>query len=140
VSLPDWASERIAQEVEAYLRRPDSGGDGGLAEAVYRLRAWPVYGDIGGTLLLGADGEVYSQVHDTMAVGPESDPGWRTLAWAAAVEKVPELRALLPARPAGIPDCLACEGFGRVQVTQQVYVWCGGCNGQGWQWPVASSS
>lgn len=133
MAIPSWASELIAREAEAYLQRAGPSGDATLIEAVLRLRAWPVYGDIGGTLLLAADGTVHCQDHNTMVVGPESDPRWQSRAWAAAAEQVPELRPLLPERPLGVPACAACQGTGRVQVTLRTRLWCGSCWGLGWQ-------
>jgi hypothetical protein len=106
-----------------------------LIEAARRLRAWPVYGDLGGVLLVAADGAVHYQEHNTMEARPEPDPRWRSLAWAAAAELVPELRPLLPKQPAGVPECPACGGTGRVQVTRHTPAWCGGCWGLGWRRP-----
>src|SRR5262249_33787606 len=97
--IPAWASARIEQEVENYLAEtPDR--DPSLTEVVRRLRAWPVYGDVGGVLLLAADGQVYCRNNNTMEVSPEPNPGGRVLAWAAASAVAPELRTLLPSRPA----------------------------------------
>ena len=97
-----------------------------------------MYGDIGGSLFLGTDGEVHRQDHDTMEVAPEPDLRWRALAWAAAAEKVPELRAIPPARPGGVANCPGCHGAGRLTEATKVgqRLWCAGCWGLGWQWQV----
>jgi hypothetical protein len=131
--IPEWGTARIEQEVAAYLARSTATGDQFLPAAARRLRAWPVYGDVGGVLLVATDGTVYCRGHDTDEVLPEPDPNWRTLAWAAAARLVPELRALLPERPPGYPVCSACGGLGRQQVTQQSWCWCGACWGAGWR-------
>jgi hypothetical protein len=125
--LPAWASARIQREVEAFQSEDTS-----LVELVQRLRAWFVYGDLGGSLLIGIDGEVYSQDHNTMECRPEPDPRWRQLAWVVAAEQAPELRALLPARPPNTPDCPGCGGAGRIPMGQVSPI-CGGCWGLGWQ-------
>jgi hypothetical protein len=137
MTLPPWASERIAREVDAFLQRPAVGPDEALAEAARRLRAWPVWGGMGDTLLLGTDGEIHCQHGNTMEVRPMRDLRWRTLAWIAAAEQVPELRALLPACPVDVPDCPGCLGSGRVQLTPHTSLWCGSCWGLGWQRPEA---
>jgi hypothetical protein len=134
-SIPSWASDLIAREVDSCLQHPNPRQHRALTEAVRRLRAWPVYGDIGGTLLLGADGEVYCQDHTTMEARLEAEPGWRTLAWVVAAERVPELRVLLPERPPGVRDCPPCGGSRLVHVTPVTHVWCGACWGLGWERP-----
>jgi len=133
ILLPAWASECIARAVGAFLARADSSKDADLVRVAGELRAWPVYGDLGGVLLLAPNGAVYCRDNNTMEVRPELDPGWRQLAWAAAAEAVPELRPLLPARPDDAPDCTGCGGVGQVQITPNCRVWCGSCWGQGWR-------
>jgi hypothetical protein len=131
--IPAWARERITHESDAYLAEAQPSRDHSLDPIVRNLAAWPVYGDVGGVLLITPDGEVYCRDHNTMEVRAETDPRWRTLAWAAAVEQVPELRELLPLRPAGTPDCEACGGSGHVALTAVLRAWCGACWGLGWQ-------
>jgi hypothetical protein len=131
--IPTWARAHIVRAAEAYLARSASRQDASLDEVVRTLVAWPVYGDLGGTLLVSADGAVYCQDHNTLEVHLESDPGWQRLAWAAAAEKIPELRELLPARPTDTPTCEACGGTGHVQVTPASQAWCGACSGIGWK-------
>src|SRR5262245_15144421 len=48
VVIPGWASERIGREVDAYLARGGSPQDTDLTRVAGLLRAWPVYGDLGG--------------------------------------------------------------------------------------------
>ncbi len=133
MEIPGWANDLISREAEAYLQRAGPTADPALVEAVHRLRAWPVYGDIGGTLLLAADGTVYCQDHGTMEVALESRSENRLLAWVEAAEQKPELRRLLPQRPPGTPPCPACDGAGRVQLTPTMRVRCGVCCGLGWR-------
>ncbi len=53
--------------------------------------------------------------------------------WAAAAREVPELRTLLPGRPADCPNCSVCGGAGWLQLTERTWCWCGGCWGLGWR-------
>jgi hypothetical protein len=130
--IPAWASERISREVDATLASPDFADcDPTLASAIQHIRVWPVYRDLGGTLLLGVDGEVYTQNHNTMEIAPESDLRWRLVAWVSAAERVPELRMLLPPRPTGTPDCRVCGGAGNILIRKS-QVGCGVCWGLGW--------
>ena len=128
--IPQWASERIAREVAAWLDQ--ARADASLTELVRRLQAWPVYADMGGSLLIGVDGQVYGLDHSNMEDGPERDPKWRLQAWVAAAERVPELRAVLPTRSDGVPDCPFCGGAGKITVAKYP-LWCGNCSGLGWQ-------
>jgi hypothetical protein len=97
------------------------------------LSAWLVYQDMGGTLLLGIDGEVYGFPHDAAEARPEADANWRLVAWVAACERAPELRQLLPARPPGTPDCPQCGGVGHDGSPAAGRLWCGACWGLGWR-------
>jgi hypothetical protein len=121
------ATERIAREADAYLAQAGRYDDPSLDQAVRTLHAWPVYGDLGGVLLVAPDGEVYCRRHETLDLVVETDSRWRTIAWAAAAEQAPEVRELLPIRPDGTPDCSTCEGKGRIQATPTCRLWCGVC-------------
>ena len=125
--IPAWASDCIQQQIDAF-----QSSDHAFVETVRRLRLWPVYADLGGCMFIGADGQVYSSDHDLRDVELESHSGWRTTAWVAALKRVPELRALLPVRPEGTPDCPSCDGNGCVKIGT-CEVGCGSCWGLGWQ-------
>ena len=127
-----WASERIRHEVDRHLADPKARGDHSLDEAARSLVAWPVYGDIGGVLLVSAAGEVYVRDNDTMELRVEEDEDWRCRAWVAAAGLAPELKALLPVRTPGAPGCAACGGSGHIQVTPTCGLCCGECMGLGW--------
>lgn len=129
--LPPWASDLIARQSD--LATDWYHRDEALAEHARRLRAWPVYGDMGGVLLVAADGQVHCRDNNWMGIAPEANPRWRLLAWVAAAAAAPELRALLPARPHDAPDCAGCGGAGCVRIGAVEGVWCGGCMGLGWR-------
>ena len=130
--IPSWASDRIAKRVKAFLECPDSNADITLYDAARVYSAWPVYSDIGGTLLLDENGIVYLLDNSTSKVAVEHSPEWKTTAWVKAAEKEPELKALLPKRSAGAPDCPHCGGQGFVQITPEMRAGCGVCWGLGW--------
>ena len=132
--IPAWASERIAREVDEYLAHATIDmSDDPLTPIACRLRAWPVYGDIGGALMLDAGGTVFCCDNNTLEVRPETNRGWQLLALVIASRRIPELRALLPPRSAASSDCSACNGTGQVEVGPGCQLWCGVCWGLGWR-------
>jgi hypothetical protein len=123
--IPSWASDRIECRVKMYLERADSYADGVLRDAAERFRAWPVYSDMGGRLLLGTDGVVYSKDDCTNVLEPVQSAGWKITAWLKAAEQEPELARLLPQRPIEAEDCAFCGGLGFIQVASQTRCGCG---------------
>lgn len=118
--LPAWAFDLISRQVDAYLAGETTWPtDPPYREVAGRLRAWMVYGDMGGVLLLSTGGEIYCLPHDAAEPYVETDPRWRLIAWFCAAELAPELKALLPAPPNRQPDCPDCAGTGRVLYTPQ---------------------
>jgi hypothetical protein len=49
---------------------------------------------------------------------------------------LPELRELLPSRPADASDCSGCAGLGRIKLSPQVSSLCMTCGGLGWSSPT----
>ncbi len=133
MAIAPCVRDRIEREIQAWLEHPVD--DPEFVAVVRRLRAWPVYSDMGGTLLIDVDGEVHGLDHDTMEVGPGPDVSWKTAAWVHAARKVPEIREALPARSADAIDCPDCGGQGTIQVTSGVRLDCGRCWGLGWLRP-----
>jgi hypothetical protein len=92
--------------------------------------------DMGGALLLRPDGEVLSFPWGRIGKpAPESDAVWRLIAVVVGAEKHPELRPLLPVRPAGAADCAACEGSGRIRIGESDHhrgPICASCHELGW--------
>jgi len=89
-----------------------------------------IYGDIGGAAFIRPDGSLVFEAWDT---GPyqEQNPGFHTLALVVGCREHPELRELLPTRPADAPDCHACGGAGALAGFESLA--CGSCHGLGWK-------
>jgi hypothetical protein len=99
-------------------------------ELARRFGALPVYGDIGGALLVATDGRVWSCGWDAEKAEP-ADEQSRLLALIVCVESLPELGRLLPARPKAAPDCPLCRGAGVIDLAG-IHLRCGHCAGLGW--------
>ena len=113
--------------------------DDSFGEFAKRWSLLPVYQDMGGTLALDAEGEVFCLVHDEP--GPperEREEGWRLRALVEASLQFPELAHLKPVRPQGGVTCPACSGNGFLS-TGDIAYGCGGCHGTGWL-PCAGST
>lgn len=124
----------IRSLIERWLASPDHPD---VTEAVRVSGALPVYADMGGTLFLRPDGEILALAHDEGDEPQlETDERWRITAVVVGAEKYPELRPLLPIRPAETEDCDACAGQGRIRVAEIDYRFlCGNCYGLGWVAP-----
>jgi hypothetical protein len=125
----------IRSLVERWLASPDRAD---LTEAVRVSGALPVYSDMGGTLLLRPDGEILFLEDASEDDEPqfETDEGWRITAIVVGAERYPELRPLLPIRPAVAEACGACDGQGRIRVAEISRGFlCGTCRGLGWLTP-----
>jgi hypothetical protein len=125
----------IRSLVERWLDSPDRPD---LTETVRASGALPVYSDVGGTLLLRPNGEILFLDAVTGDDEPqlETDQGWRITAVVVGAERYPELRPLLPIRPAVAEKCDACAGQGRIRVAEISHGFlCGTCRGLGWLAP-----
>jgi uncharacterized protein (TIGR02996 family) len=100
-----------------------------------RHDALPVYADMGGVILLRPDGEWLTLGDDDDEPRTETDRGWRMIGLVYAAEFFPELRPLLPPRPADAGPCPGCGGRGlerwRLEGVSGITP-CGGCFGLGW--------
>jgi hypothetical protein len=127
MSLPSHVSALIERLIEECLRSSTE-----LAGKTARAhRVLPVYADMGGSLFLKPNGEVWSQDSESAnsVLKLEESPHWCLVARLAAAERFPELADLVPIRPAGAADCSDCDGRGRVL---NDLVRCGVCYGLGW--------
>ena len=104
-----------------------------------RVRALPLYADLGACIAIRADGELISVVNDQDPARPgawtrEVDARWRTVALAVGSWSYPELKALLPARPPDAEDCPTCASTGRWPGPETLAgPVCGACLGLGWR-------
>jgi hypothetical protein len=125
-------ARRIAELIRAY--QTGAAPHDWQRELACRFDALPVYSDLGGALLLRPDGEVLSVGWDDDDARPPKSP-WHLIALAGAAEGFPELRGVLPSRPADAVSCPQCRGAGleRWEVESGKGVtFCGKCGGLGW--------
>ena len=125
--LPTHVSVLIERLIEECVRNSTDS----MGETARAHRALPVYADVGGSLFLKANGEVWFQGSESgnSALKLEESPHWCLVARLAAAERFPELAELVTIRPAEAADCPDCEGRGRVL---NDLVRCGVCYGLGW--------
>jgi hypothetical protein len=134
--LARLASEGVLRElVDLFLQNPGKRWrDLDLARS---LDALPLYGDIGGSIFLRADGTMLSLDHNSEELSEGVGHPWEIVALVAGAEKYPQLRSLLPERPANARDCTPCGGTGKVSVPGlDVGLGCGECWGLGWLPPL----
>jgi uncharacterized protein (TIGR02996 family) len=92
--------------------RPGWPGSDQFRQLARRHNALPLYGDLGGMLLLRSGGELLSMAHDDEEPRIETCLGWRLIALTAGADFFPQLRPLLPPRPASAAPCQSCHGTG----------------------------
>ena len=124
---------KITQETADAIRRLSreaalSGQPEEVRPAAAQTGGVPVYCDMGGILLVTAEGIVLTY-DDSGAVRVEPEEGWRTVALVHAARKFPELEPLRPIKPEGALPCAACSGTGPVFDK----IDCGACFAAGWQ-------
>jgi hypothetical protein len=125
----------LARRIAELIRAFQAGGapHDWQQELACRFDALPVYGDLGGALLLRPDAEVLAVAWDSESVAHVAEPRERILGLAVAADEFPELRPLLPRRPETAVSCPACGGGGRWKVPWlEPGPWCGHCMGVGW--------
>jgi hypothetical protein len=90
-------------------------------------------------LELDTDGALHVLLGDPPAAGAErtvANALEANFAWFGTMERFPELRFLLPVRPADASECRICGGTGEPPWQGQHLVVCG-CGGAGWLPPGA---
>lgn len=135
ITLDGWMNlpVEIAEQISAAIEALDSSR--GLPDRVGReLSAIPLLADIGGAVLLRADGvflelewDQETEVHPREVAEPSS-----TVPLVAGTERYPWLVALLPARPADARPCSACRGGGSIHTNISGRIFCGECGALGW--------
>ena len=87
-----------------------------------------MYADLGGVLVITADGEVLRFDPEADGVSVVDDEQWRRLALARASRRFSELSGLKPSRPSLATTCSQCDGQGIILGGVE----CGNCFGVGW--------
>lgn len=109
-------------------------------EFAKRWSLLPVYEDMGGTMALDAEGQVFTLVDGEP--GPpklELDEGWRLTALVEAASQFPELAHLKPPPPQDAVTCTTCSGSGFFPLLS-FHGLCGQCHGTGWVHPKIRSA
>lgn len=127
--LPREITEWISAAVE--VLSPNRG----LPDRVGREHsAIPLLADLGGAILLRADG-VFLELEwdqETELQPREASEPASTVPLVAGTERYPWLAALLPVRPADARPCSACRGTGSIPTNITGSVFCGHCGALGW--------
>jgi hypothetical protein len=129
--IPKWTPElagRVAKHLEAILTRPPSSADV-MGQAARRTNGLPVYGDLGGVIALTPGGELISYSEETDTITPVQEGLWQDVALAYLGRRYPDLRELLPERPAQASACPSCSGSGWMMDGR---LFCRLCRGLGW--------
>jgi hypothetical protein len=132
-------ARRILSLIRAY--QSGSAPHAWQRELACRFEALPVYADLGGALLLRPDGEILVVAWEDEEKAVPADQRWTGLGRAAAAEFFPELRTVLPPRPAAAAACEACRGAGLERWwigASKGVTFCGRCFGLGWTSPAAA--
>ena len=130
MDLPSAISAQITAAVLAL------DPEGGLPDRVGRTHsAIPLLADLGGAVLLRADGTILELEWDQESELKPRERGEfaNTVPLVAGVERYPWLAALLPRRPADAPACASCDGAGSISPSRgSGRVFCGQCGALGW--------
>lgn len=124
----------LAQQIGWRLEEITSGGSGlsrELRSVATVLGALPIFFDADGTIAIRRDGTLLSYRWATdHSLTSEIAPRDRLVALVVGAEKYPELRELLPARPADARPCPACSGTGLPLSDEELSaIRCGTCCG-----------
>ncbi len=122
-------SSKLLEYVRGWIADAKSGAAGTLNADGSGVM---IYGDIGGSAYIRADGSIEIEVADEVPGNTwRTDPNIRTVALVCASKRGPIFAELLPERPTHAEDCGSCEGTGWMTVGALTAV-CGMCLGLGW--------
>jgi len=93
-----------------------------------------IYGSVGGGYGMALDDRLFEWGLDS-GERELTDPIHVRLALMAGSRALPELRRLIPSRPAGSLDCARCEGTGKSCWSGHFQWLCEACGGVGWTEP-----
>ena len=119
--------EAVRRAVHRLITETDPAERPGSDE---RLSGLFLTGGPGGSSYLNAEGEVWNWFWDE-SIEPVPDGPVKVGLVAIAAERVPDLAAWLPARPAGATDCDPCHGSGWLPPPLDQLL-CPKCHGMGW--------
>jgi hypothetical protein len=97
-------------------------------------KAIMVDGGIGYGCWVSPDGDIYMETYDPLGYGePVIDRSRRAqlLVLSLGARTLPQLRSLLPQKPAGVPPCSKCNGEGWFRAGELDFI-CQACCGLGW--------
>jgi uncharacterized protein (TIGR02996 family) len=120
-----WLGGRLQQ----FLAEPpiESPFEDELRQFAAEQKALPLMTDMGGCFALRLDGEIISFAWDEPgSPGVERDTRVRQAVLFQGARKYPELRLLLPPRPAGSRECPRCQGAGAPPGFPSLVCYCGG--------------
>jgi hypothetical protein len=97
-----------------------------------------LYGGPGGGHVLRSDGVIVRWNWVSLEIGAqyeiEMDPNWCIAAVVIAAERIPELKEVLPVRPAEAQSCEECNGQGVTDLPNAPrFLLCQTCWGLGWR-------
>jgi hypothetical protein len=130
--IPRWKSEHqqiVDKLVGRYLNTTSNLRDIRY-DVVRQTGALPLYGDLGGIILLTSSGKLILYENADGKVGELHDESWQKTALVVLARDYPELAELGPVRPDHASDCPCCHGAGRVTKFRII---CGECGGTGWK-------
>jgi uncharacterized protein (TIGR02996 family) len=120
-----WLRGRLERFLEEF--RPNDAWDRQVRRLAVEQEALPVLFDIGGFSSVRLDGQVVSVLWDEPeSRWTEEDPRLRNMALCQGAKKYPELRLLIPPRPASSRECHHCMGTGVLRDLPRVICYCGG--------------
>lgn len=123
---------RISVEIGETIRRlaaeaARNSESSAIRQAAQATGALPVHADMGGALVVTAEGDVIQYDFETGAT-TRPDENWKVLGLAKAARRFPELRNLAPEKPTDAVRCRSCAGAGTMPGNTD----CATCWGTGW--------
>jgi hypothetical protein len=131
MKIANASSKLIARLLKEFLAEstPDPND---LRRVAAGANALPLFIDMGGIYAINAGGEIISFSWDNLELPrEESDPRILNIVLFQGSKKYPELRDLIPKRPADAPICPHCQGtgidsFSATHNIEGVVCFCGG--------------
>ena len=111
MTIPVGTRKQIEMLIRDFVS--DTSADGRVLRSfVVRVRALPLFLDMGGFYAIRPNGEIVSQSWDDDDVRVEDDPRIRNVVLFQGSKKYAELAPLIPERPPAALECHFCAGSG----------------------------